>query len=380
MKSRVWRSLSLCAVLAFAGSSPSAGASTSPLDREVLDRIAFSSSRTGTAQIYVMNEDGSGQTRLTDSAPFDDMQPAWSPDGTRVAFTRGIVYQSANLVASRIVVMDAGGGNEVVVADEPGVNVRPAWSPDGKRLLYGHGINPSPLDVWVMNADGSDKHAVTTSGDAYPAAWSPDGSQIVFGTQALDIWVMDDDGANQTRLTTTADNYTPNWAPSDRIVFTSTRDGGGRQVYSMEPDGTDQTRLVEDGAENKFPAWSPDGSRIAYSRSTIPCVGAACNLIGGYEIYVMNADGSSQTRITNTNPPGREFGESYPAYAPRTGGLLTGRHAKTSTLAAVGLGLAATGWDPGPSALLGTALVVGGFGLRRSGLSKRARNVPNIRA
>ena len=384
---RVCRSLVLCAALALAGSTAQAEARTSPPHEALLDRIAFSSNRSGTAQIYVMNEDGSGQTRLTNSAPFDDMQPAWSPDGTRIAFTRGIVYQSANLAASSIVVMDAGGGNERVLADEPGVNVRPAWSPDGRRLLYGHGTPAQrPIDIWVMNADGTDKHAVTTSGDAYPAAWSPDGSRIVF-IQGRDIWVMDDDGANQTRLTTTANtddpfvgNFTLNWAPSNRIVFTSNRDGGGRQVYSMEPDGTDQTRLVNDGAENKFPAWSPDGSRIAYSRSTIPCVAVECglnNLFAGYEIFVMNADGSGQTRITITTPPGRDFGESYPAYAPRVG-LHRGKHARPSTVAAESHGLAATGSVARPFAVLGIAFVAAGSALRRLGISKRAATVPSI--
>lgn len=214
------------AILPFASSKGVPAAATG-----TLDRIAFTSNRTGTAQIYLMTADGSGQTRLTNSAPFDDMQPTWSPDGRRIAFSRGSSYQSANLGSSSIVVMDSGGGNEQVLADETGINFRPAWSPDGQRILYIHGSpTQAPFDVWVMNADGTGKHAVTTSGDTNPAAWSPDGSRIVFGrTAPLEIWIMNADGGGRTRLTPTASNYTPNWGPGSRIVFTSTREVGARR-------------------------------------------------------------------------------------------------------------------------------------------------------
>jgi Tol biopolymer transport system component len=373
MNDRVWRALALGAALALVGMSTSAVPRALGRDDTVIDRMAFTSNRAGTAQIYVMNEDGSDQKRLTDSAPFDDMQPAWSPDGTRIAFTRGIGYQSANLGASSIVVMDAGGGNERVLANEQGINLKPAWSPDGRRILYAHGSpTQSPFEIWVMNADGTDKHAVPNSKDAYPAAWSPDGSRIVFN-RAVDVWVMNDDGTNQSRLTTTGNNYTPSWAPSERIVFTSTRDGAGKQVYSMDPDGKNQARLVDDGSENKFPAWSPDGLRIAYSRSTIPCDGPECGLtqIGGYEIYSMNADGSDQTRITNTTPPGREFGEGYPAYAPRVR-TPAGSRARSSTVTTGMPGLASSGVGTQPVALTATAFVVGGWVLRRLAAKSRS--------
>lgn len=372
MRTRAGWKIAISAVFAVLAAASSKGVSAAATG--TLERIAFTSNRSGTAQIYVMNADGSGQTRLTNSAPFDDMQPAWSPDGTRIAFSRGTSYQSANLGSSSIVVMDSSGGNEQVLAAETGINFRPAWSPDGQRILYIHGSpTQAPFDVWVMNADGTDKHAVNTNGVTNPAAWSPDGSRIVFGrTAPLEIWVMNADGTGETRLTTTVPNYTPNWAPSNRIVFTSARDGGAKQVYVMDPDGTNQTRLADDGAENKFPTWSPDGSRIAYSRSTVPCVGAECSStqLGGYEIYVMNADGSGQTRITNTTPPGREFGDGYPAYAPRVSSAAD-PGAQSLAVAPAGQILPATGSTQLPVAFSAVLLVAGGSALLRTGKSRR---------
>lgn len=366
MKTRVGWKIGISIVFVVLATASSKGASDAAAG--TLDRIAFTSNRSGTAQIYVMNADGSGQTRLSNSAPFDDMQPAWSPDGSRIAFTRGNMYQSANLGSSSIVVMDSTGGNEKVLGAETGINFRPAWSPDGQRILYIHGSpTQAPFDLWVMNADGTGKHAVTTSGVANPAAWSPDGSRIVFGrTAPLEIWVINADGSGETRLTTTVPNYTPNWAPSNRILFTSAPDGGPKQVYVMDPDGRNQIRLADDGAENKFPAWSPDGSRIAYSRSTIPCIGVECGLtqLGGYEIYVMNADGSGQTQITTTTPPSREFGNGYPAYAPR---LESGTAPNAQALADAPQGgiLPATGSTQLPFAALAILLMASGSVLLR---------------
>lgn len=364
MEPKIGTIVALCAALAMSSTLLMAQGFTDNPDSA--GRIAFSSNRSGTAQIYLMNEDGSGQTRLTNSAPFDDMHPAWSPDGRRIAFTRGVGYQSANLIASSIMVTDAGGGDEQVIADEEGINVKPAWSPNGQKILYAHGTaTQTPFELWIMNTDGTEKHAVPNSRDAFPAAWSADGRRIVFN-RALDIWTMDINGTGLSRLTTTGNNYTPNWAPADRIVFTSTRDGAGKQMYVMEANGENQVRLVDDGAENKFPAWSPDGSRISYSRSTVPCVAAQCSLtqLGGYEIFSMNADGSGQIRLTNTTPPGREFGEGYPAYEPRVAGH-SGSDASTSTDANKSPLLPATGSDSWLRAIFAIALILGGSALRR---------------
>ncbi|MHB8467477.1 MAG: TolB family protein [Acidimicrobiales bacterium] len=300
--------------------------------------IAFTSNRDGSAQVYVMDVDGSHQTRVTNSFPSDDIQPSWSSDGARIAFSRGSGYQSGNVVQSSIVVRSLASGAETVLADDAGINFRPQWSPDGTQIVYVHGqAQPQnafqgPYDLWLMGANGAPRRRLTTTGDATQPAWSPDGKQIVFNRASVGaasgIWVLTLATGATHRLTVppAGADYTPSWSPGPRILFTSTRAGGAKQIYTVDPDGSHVRRIMADGAEDKYPSWSSDGRRIVYSRSTVPCspVGGAqspggeCSLTqaGGFEIYVMDADGSHQTRLTSRSPPETQFGEANPVWRP----------------------------------------------------------------
>src|SRR5690606_20121624 len=166
------------------------------------------------------------------------------------------------------------------------------------------------LDIWVMDADGSNQTRLTTAdGQNGRVAWSHDGTKIAFA-QILqvgatdyvgEIWVMNADGSDQHALTSDgALANGPSWSPDDsKIVFQSNRDGTD-QIYAMDADGSNITRLTNGAWGDQLPAWSPDGSKIAFqSTRDAPDPGDVTNK--DFEIYVMNADGSSPVRLTDNN-------------------------------------------------------------------------------
>jgi Tol biopolymer transport system component len=176
------------------------------------------------------------------------------------------------------------------LTDHPGFDACPAYSADGKQIAW-----CGPGGIWLMNHDGTDKRQLTTFG-TFPDI-SPDGSTIVFGgapsgSTNVDVWATDVDGSNLTRLTDAPglDRF-PAWSPGGtKILFQSSRTGTA-QVWVMDPDGSDQTQLTFDPVpKDQLPDWSPDGTHIAFVEQTQP--------VGG-DIWVMNADGGDAHPITS---------------------------------------------------------------------------------
>jgi dipeptidyl aminopeptidase/acylaminoacyl peptidase len=249
-------------------------------------KIAFSSARDSNYEIYVMNPDGSDQTRLTHDPASNEVDPAWSPDGQRIVFT------STRSGSGDIYVMNQDGAGVTRLTSDPAPDANPTWSPGGRNIAFARSLNGNG-EIYVINDDGTGETRLTTNPtpDATPA-WSPDGTKIAF-TSARDgnneIYVMNPDGSNQTRLTMDpAPDTSPAWSPDgQKIAFTSKRDGN-YQIYVMNADGSNQARLTRNLATDLDPAWSPDGTKIAFTS----------NRDGNNEVYVMNADGSNQTRLT----------------------------------------------------------------------------------
>jgi|GEM_PF-1451688 len=227
-----------------------------PLTRA--ERIAFASEKSGNDDIFVINADGSGLTRLTDD-PADDLDPAWSPDGIRIAFTS---------------------------------------QREGTRQLY------------VMGADGQDVRHVLTDTAMSPQApsWSPDGEWIAFHTWHdgdLDIYKVRVNGTDSARLTDTPgrDIY-PVWSPGgEYILFLSERaedDAGYSELYRMDADGSNVIRLTYNEVSEEYATWSPDGQRILFIR----------DVAGNHDVYLMAADGSEAQWLANVDY------DRHPAFAP----------------------------------------------------------------
>jgi Tol biopolymer transport system component len=261
-------------------------------------KIAFARTiEGGRWEIFVMNADGTGETRLTNNPAFDG-HPDWSPDGEKIAFERDF---------DEIYVMNAadGSGQTRLTTGEA-----PSWSPDGEKIAFARG------DIYVMNADGTGETRLTNSPtfDGYPD-WSPDGEKIAFTRTVGDnyeIFVMNADGTGQTRLTNNTGlihDLHPSWSPdSEKIAFDSSRDVND-EIFVMNADGTGQTRLTRGATIDRYhwyPDWSPDGEKIAFTVSN--------DRTASNEIYVMNADGTGQTRLTGTSVT--TSGGFHPSWSP----------------------------------------------------------------
>ena len=254
-------------------------------------KIVFSSDRNGTEQIYVMNADGTGQTRLTYD-PYNDNQAVWSPDGSKIAFCRERDSKR------RIYVMNADGSHLTRLTHEEATEGDPAWSPDGTKIAFYSdretGNGNFVFEIQVIQADGSNPIILSQLANDIEEgpSWSPDGTQIAYSSNRghyRSIYVMNADGTKPKRLTGPGNYDSPAWAPNgSRIAFNSTRAGHQNQIYFMKPDGKNQVKISKDENEDYGPRWSPDGSKMVFFRP----VG------GNSEIFVMKADGTHQNQLT----------------------------------------------------------------------------------
>jgi TolB protein len=233
--------------------------------------IAFISSRSGYYAIYVMGADGNGERQLTErersgsptegESVFWQIDPAWSPDATRIAFA------SARTGTPHIYVMNAdGSGTKALTAGKTN-DTHPTWSPDGRSIAF-----VRDGDIYVMGSDGANATRISDiNAQESDPAWSPEGTWIAYikrtpGTPVQNLWLMRTDGSERHALTRQGGRaFTPAWSPDgERIVFSMNRDETLFELFTIGVDGKRLRSVVPTANDNFEPAWSPDGSKIAY--------------------------------------------------------------------------------------------------------------------
>jgi Tol biopolymer transport system component len=244
-------------------------------------QIAYCADVSGNFEIWTMRADGTQQVQLTHLGG-RALFPDFSRDGTKIAFG-GVEAADSH---TEIYVVDATTGADLAALTScAGMaqgcsNDYPAWSPDDSLIVYIHqddvdanenGVNEQ---VWVMNADGTNQHALTTGSapkDQVPD-WSPDGTRIAYASGTGDdegIWLMNADGSSPLQLSgcrqgdaspcAAGSDFGPVWSPDGtRIAFLRAFQGLGkddRPIYVMNADGSDQHRLMEGTILQAVPAW-----------------------------------------------------------------------------------------------------------------------------
>jgi hypothetical protein len=228
-----------------------------------------------------MNPDGSDYRFVS----YGDQLPAWSPDSSKIAF---VTVRDGN---GEIYVMNPDGTGQTRLTNNPAHDVSPAWSPDGTKIAFVSGRDGNS-EIYVMNADGTGQTRLTNNpmGDSDPD-WSPDGTKIAFTTNRdgnNEIYSMNANGTGATNLTNDPGyQVAPSWSPDgSKIVYMQRQYAGGAfgQIHIMNRDGSAQTQITNGDPVYATPAWSPDGTKIA--------VFWADPISNDSFIAVMNADGT----------------------------------------------------------------------------------------
>ena len=307
--------------------------------------IVFTSSRAlsgidqanSATNIWLTDSTGAILKPLTALTNGSSASPAWSPNGAKIAFESFRALNGSNVAipAANIWVMNADGSNAIpltTLTAETVSSIHSAWSPDGTKIAYdstraldGRNVAINNVNIWVMNADGTGVTPLTTlratAASSVSPVWSPDGKKILYTSSralsgfdaaitARNIWVMNSDGSGSQPLTTltAASSSSPAWSPDGtKIAYVSARalDGsnavGAANIWLMNADGSGSTPLTKIttivNLTTAGPVWSPDGRKIAYVSSR--ALDGSDNAYSMLNIWVMNNDGSNARPLTN---------------------------------------------------------------------------------
>jgi Tol biopolymer transport system component len=322
--------------------SPIPSAWPSQASVPAVGRIAFSANRdNASSDIYLMDADGRNIEQLTTDSATHELDPLWSPDGTRIAYTTLTTDGSA---AGGVFVIEVATGRITQVSDQYAYTAA-VWSPDGSMLALG-GNGGAPTGISLFSLSDAKLRQVTTDGGT-AQFWSPDGSRIAYNA-SNDVWILDVATGESRNLTGDPSNDSiARWSDGGaRVVFVSDRgtdqskgsqrswvvDVGGGQpellgtpvdayAHWPSPDGqwlvygaddglhlsrTDgsEDRLVQDRLPaDSGPSWASDSSAFVFSNT----------VDGARDIFVMHVDASARLQITNDSAD-----ESAPAWQPAT--------------------------------------------------------------
>lgn len=253
------------------------------------------------SRIYLVDSDGASETLASQVAPV--LSPAWSPDGSRLAYS-----ELAN-TGSRIGVIDLAGGSNRTLVSRGGLNITPSYSPDGSTIIFSSGADDG-TDLWTISAQGGAPHRVTVGRgtDNVSPSFSPDGRRVAFTSGRSghpEVYIMDADGTGAELLTPFAfgDQYyrsNPDWSPDGRNVAFQSQIAGQFQIMtiSLRDRGVKQHTSE---STNEDPSWAPDGRHIVFTSTRT----------GVKQLWVLDTESGRVRQLT------RSGGARLAAWSPR---------------------------------------------------------------
>ncbi len=274
-------------------------------------KIVFVGNQSGTWQLYTMNPDGSSMNQITNlpATNFVLWLPIFSPDGRRILFAHdtsnslcapGVFPPSC---AVDLYVIDANGSNLTRLTND-GLSFLGKWSPGGASIVFAHAsVLTGQWVITTMRAEENAKGSGLTSEFwiSYIPTYTPDQTKIVFGSQLDGLvsaaWIMNADGSNPARRTPAPLEAGPSDVSPDGehvLLVSQTNTGNPTAIYVMKLDGGDLRQLTRpgDSSSDAIPGYSPDGKKIVFVSNRL-------NSENSLDIFTMNADGSNITRIAS---------------------------------------------------------------------------------
>lgn len=256
-----------------------------------------------------MNADGSNQANLTQREGID-MLPAWSRDGTRVAFLRPV--NAAN-VEFHLFVMNADGTNATDISQSSVEEDEPVWSPDGQQIAFVSARDNAEGEVYVIPASGTAPPTRVTTNNLSERnlSWHPNGSQFAYSRDG-DIFIMRIDGTNEVNLTNTPRVFEldPDFSPDgSQIAFVSFEHSDRGELHTLAlANPAAQVRITNDALTNSSPSWSPDGAQLAFAGSD-----PATEMVNVFVIPVSGLGERTAQALTND---GRSFDPDWAQFRP----------------------------------------------------------------
>jgi TolB protein len=257
-------------------------------------RIAYVTKHTGNKEIAVMDYDGAGVVEVTKNKSIN-LQPCWVEGKAKILYTSYAGGQP------QFYQKDFESGKNGLLFASKGMNTSATWNKMDKEIAYASTIDGNSEIYRRTYPDGKPQRLTFFGSIETSPTWSPNGYEIAFvsdrGGKPM-IYVMDRDGSNLRALTHEGDYYgSPAWSPKgDRVAYTAMDEGNNMNIMTISPDGKDAAKLTTGAGSNENPSWSPDGRHIVFMSTRT----------GSPEIFMMNADGTNQKRISfsggNTMP------------------------------------------------------------------------------